>query len=70
MLWFSFNLGTNIFFLMRKKKEKGENCMRKQTIKEKRTEDQMDYTYFLRNEVIISSCTSIIFCPMYNEERQ
>ena len=24
--------------------------MRKQTIKEKRTEDQMDYTYFLRNE--------------------
>ena len=24
MLWFSFNLGTNIFFLTRKKKEKGE----------------------------------------------
>ena len=44
--------------------------MRKQTIKEKRAEDQMDYTYFLRNEVIISSCTSIRFCPMYNEERQ
>lgn len=25
--WFSFYLGTNIFFLMRKKKEKGENCI-------------------------------------------
>ncbi|RGD48791.1 hypothetical protein DW173_14745 [Bacteroides sp. AM16-13] len=70
MLWFSFNLGTNIFFLMRKKKEKEENCMRKQTIKVKRAEDLVNYTYFLRNEVIILSFTSTIFCPMYNEEKQ
>jgi hypothetical protein len=36
MLLFSFNSGTNIFFLMRKKKEKGEKYMRKYRIRERK----------------------------------